>query len=222
MQATVGFGLAVLSVPILSLIDADLAPVPQLLISLPLSALMAWRERQHLDLRGVGWVLAGRIPGAIIGFVVLVSFADSQRAIDIVIGTVVLGAVLVLASGVRVRRNALTQFTAGTLSGISGLLASIGGPPLALLYRDAKGATIRASLAAVFTMGIVITITTRTIAGEITATDLRVAVLLFPALLVGYAGGQRLAGRFEGKPLRVAILVMSAIAALGLFVRSAT
>ena len=60
VQGTIGFGLAVVSVPVLSLLDRDLAPVPQLLIALPLALAMVWREWRHLDLSGVGWVLAGR------------------------------------------------------------------------------------------------------------------------------------------------------------------
>lgn len=37
VQGTIGFGFAVLSVPVLSLLDTRLAPVPQLLLALPIS-----------------------------------------------------------------------------------------------------------------------------------------------------------------------------------------
>ena len=54
LQGTVGFGLSVISVPVLSLFDGDLAPVPQLLMSLPLAIAMVSRDWRHVDLHGVG------------------------------------------------------------------------------------------------------------------------------------------------------------------------
>ncbi|MCL1692867.1 MAG: sulfite exporter TauE/SafE family protein, partial [Actinomycetia bacterium] len=47
IQGVVGMGFAMVSVPILALINPSLAPVPQLLITLPLTISMAWRERHH-------------------------------------------------------------------------------------------------------------------------------------------------------------------------------
>ena len=66
IQGVVGLGFAMVSVPILALIDPSLAPVPQLLTTIPLTVSMAWRERGHLQLSGIGWVLAGRVPGAVL------------------------------------------------------------------------------------------------------------------------------------------------------------
>lgn len=218
VQSTVGIGFAVISVPLLGLLDSDLVPVPQLLVTLPLTMAMVWRERHAVDLSGVGWILAGRVPGLIIGLVLLKAVDDN--ALDLVIGVIVLGAVLILGTGASIKRNPVTQVTTGIASGVTGLVASIGGPPLALLYRDAKGAVLRASLAAVFTIGIAMSITGRWATDEIDGTDVAVAVLLLPALVVGFFLGSRYRERLEGRPLRIAILVISALAAVGLIVKS--
>ena len=61
IQGVVGIGFALVSVPILALIDPSLAPVPQLLITMPLTITMAWRERRHIDASGIG---SDRWPGA--------------------------------------------------------------------------------------------------------------------------------------------------------------
>ena len=137
VQGTIGFGLAVVSVPVLSLLDRDLAPVPQLLIALPLALAMVWREWRHLDLSGVGWVLAGRFPGAALGVVLLKLF--SERALDVLIAGLVLAGVAIVASGVVIRLNPFTKLAAGIASGTMGLVATIGGPPLALLYQCSPG-----------------------------------------------------------------------------------
>ena len=47
VQGTVGFGFAIVSVPVLSLVNPALAPVPQLLVQVPLSFGMFLRERRH-------------------------------------------------------------------------------------------------------------------------------------------------------------------------------
>lgn len=218
LQGTIGFGFAVLSVPVLSLIDPVMAPVPQLLITGPLTLAMAWRERRHLALKGVGWVLLGRLPGAGLG-VLLLKLA-TPLTLDLILAGMVLGAVGLVALGASVKRTAATEFGAGVASGTMSLVSSIGGPPLAILFRESKGATLRASLAVIFSVGLLITITTRAVAGEISETDLKVAAVLVPAMFVGFRISTKLAGKVEGAPLRRAILVVATVAAVGLVVRA--
>lgn len=218
MQGTIGFGFALVCVPLLSLIDPVLAPVPQLLLVLPLSVSVAWRDRHDADLRAVPWITAGRIPGAIFGLMLLAAF--EPRTLGIAIALMVMGAVAIVASGMTVPRNPFTSFTAGIVSGVTGLVASIGGPPLALMYRSAKGATVRASLGVVFAIGVTVSIVARLIAGRLTMDDLVIALLLLPALAVGLWAGRRLAPNVDGPPLRVAILVVSAAAAVALLLQN--
>ncbi len=100
------------------------------------------------------------------------------------------------------------------------MVSSIGGPPLALLYRDAGGGTLRSSLAAIFVIGLVITITARSVAGEINADDLVLGACLFPAVALGVWCSRFFLGRVEGAPLKRAILVVASLAALGLLWRA--
>ncbi|MEE9473763.1 MAG: sulfite exporter TauE/SafE family protein [Acidimicrobiia bacterium] len=218
LQGTLGFGLAVVSVPVLSLLDGDLAPVPQLLISLPLAIAMVSREWHHVDFHGVSWILAGRIPGAVVGIVLLKTLSDS--AVELLIGGIVLGAVVVIGSGVTVPHTRATRFAAGTVSGATGLVASIGGPPLALLYRDAAGGTLRSSLNAVFIIGILVTVGVRTVADEISSDDVKIALVLFPAVFIGFFLSRNLKERVGGALLRKLILAVSAFAAVGVVVKA--
>ncbi len=217
VQGIVGLGFAMISVPILALIDPSLAPVPQLLITLPLTLTMAWRERGHLAMKGVGWVIAGRVPGAAIG--VLLLTVATQAALEIIIATLVLLAVAIIASGFRLTRTAGTQFGAGLFSGVSGLVASIGGPPLALLYTRDEGPVVRSNLAAVFVIGILITITARITSGNITWGDARTAAILFPALAAGYLTSLALKDRIAQSAMRNWILVLSLLGSFGLIAR---
>ncbi len=218
VQGTIGFGLAVVSVPVLSLLDRDLAPVPQLLIALPLAVAMVWREWRHLDLSGVGWVLAGRFPGAALGVVLLKMF--SETALDVLIAGLVLVGVAIVASGFVIRLNPFTKLTAGVASGTMGLVASIGGPPLALLYRDVEGGKLRSSLNAIFAIGILFSISVRGVTGEISTDDVRVALFLMPAAFLGLWLSRYFTDQIEGAALKNGVLALSALAAIGLLFRS--
>jgi uncharacterized membrane protein YfcA len=218
VQGTIGFGLSVVSVPVLSLMDRDLAPVPQLLIAFPLAVAMVWREWRHVDLSGVGWVMAGRVPGALLGVVLLKAF--SEASLDLLIAGLVLAGVAFVGSGVVMRLNPVTKLAAGVASGVMGLVASVGGPALALLYREVPGGTLRSSLNAIFAVGIVFSIGVRAFAGEIAASDLKVAALLLPAAFLGLWLSRFSTDRIEGAALKNAVLVVSALAATGLLLRS--
>ncbi|MEM9192660.1 MAG: sulfite exporter TauE/SafE family protein [Myxococcota bacterium] len=218
IQGTIGFGFAIASVPILSLVDPHLAPVPQLLVVLPLSLVVLYRERKDVDLKGIGWVLVGRIPGAAIGLLLLK--LASPVILDFLIAGMVMVAVVIIASGASIRRNKGTELGAGVLSGAFAMVSSIGGPPIALLYREAKGATIRSSLAVIFCVGLTITITTRAVAREMAVSDLIIGAILIPGMFLGFYISRHLTGIAEGKPLRVGILVVAGLSAIALVIRA--
>ncbi len=218
IQGVVGVGFAMVSVPILALIDPALAPVPQLLITMPMTISMAWRERSHVQLSNVKWIVAGRIPGVLLGVGLLA--VATQRLLDLAIAAAVLLAVAIIAAGHNVRRTKLTEFGAGTLSGVSSFVASLGGPPLALLYSRDDGPTRRSNLAVVFTLGLTITLIGRVASGNITWDDVLVALILFPALALGYAASLRFGNLVPQRFAKVTILILSTTGAIGLIIRA--
>lgn len=214
VQGAIGFGIAVVSVPILALLDPALAPVPQALLSYPIALTLLWRDRSSIDLSGMGWLLLGRLPGAAIGALLLVSF--DTDALTIVVALMVLAAVIALGSGWTLVKTPTTSFFTGVVSSISSLVASIGGPPMALLYRGETGPTIRATLSAIFVIGLSITIAIRALTGRILAVELESTLWLIAPMLLGLVVGLRLQSRIEGERLRRAVLVVAGLAAVGL------
>lgn len=118
LQGTVDLGFALVWVPILTLIDPHLTPIPQVLVVSPLTLSMVLRERQHLDLRGGAWVLTGRVPGALAGAALLALVG--RRMLDGMIATFVQAAALAMAGGWSVRQTRTNQVIAGIASGIAG------------------------------------------------------------------------------------------------------
>lgn len=218
VQGTIGLGFNIVAVPVLLLVNPLLAPVPQLILSVPQTAASMVRERGGIDRSGVAWILAGRIPGAVIG-IWLLSIA-TDRLLEFLIGGFVITAVLILATGYHVNRTPAVEFGAGVFAGISSYVSSIGGPPMALLYSRAEGATIRATLGLIFLVGSSITLTARILAGDIAARDWGLALAMFPAAAVGFATSSWMKRHTSPRQLRVAILAVSAIAAGALLVRA--
>jgi uncharacterized membrane protein YfcA len=217
-QSAIGFGLGVVSVPVLTLVNPALTPIPQIFLSLPMAAASVWRERRHLDIRGVGFISAGRVPGSILGAYVLARV--SERNLDAIIGFGVLAAVIIMAGGITIPITRASRLTAGFLAGFSGTTSAIGGPPIALLYRTSSGQTVRSTMGAVITIGLVINLVALYAAGAVQSADYTVVAVLSIPMIAGYAAGSRVKHFADGRRLALAILSVSSIAAIGLVARA--
>jgi len=106
------------------------------------------------------------------------------------------------------------EFGAGVASGTMAMVSAIGGPPIALLYRNDMGPTVRANLGLVFAMGLCITISVRALAGEVSWDEVLIGGALLPAVWLGLRASGHLIPRVEGSRLRNAIVIIASAAAL--------
>lgn len=218
VQGTIGMGIALVSVPVLALVDPALVPVPQMVLALVLNGAMLWRDRGAVDTSSLGWVIAGRLPGAVLGAWLVAAL--SARLLAVAVAATILAAVGILASGVTVARNPSTGFLAGIGSGVANHVAGMGGPALVLIYHRAAGPTLRSTLALVFLVGNVINLAARAVAHQIVPADLTLAALLLPPMLLGLWSSRLIIPRVEGRILRAAILWVSGLAAAGLLAKT--
>jgi uncharacterized membrane protein YfcA len=217
IQGVMGFGLGLIGAPILALLDPDLVPGPLLFAVLPLTVLVARRERGALDFHGVRWALVGRLPGTIVGSLAIAALPEGPLAV--MLGGLVLVAVAISLAGWHVRPTTGTLLTAGAVSGFMGTATSIGGPPMALLYQRQSGPELRATLAAYFVVGGVISLTVLSLAGEFAGAELRAGVILLPGVLAGFAGSAALGRFIDRGHTRTAVLGFSAAASIALIVQ---
>jgi len=115
VQSTVGFGFALLSVPLLSLLNPLFAPVPQLIVVFPLTLAIVLRERHAVEFRSTLWIFAGRIPGALVGVALLKLL--STAALDVLMSLMVITGVAIVVSRGTFRRTSAREFFAGVASG---------------------------------------------------------------------------------------------------------
>ncbi|GAA0918521.1 MULTISPECIES: TSUP family transporter [Streptomyces violaceusniger group] len=90
LQVAIGFGLGLLAAPVIAVFDPSLTPVAVLLLATGVTAAVLVLEGGHLDLRGAGWALAGRVPG-VLGGAALVAVLPARYLALLVAAVVVTG-----------------------------------------------------------------------------------------------------------------------------------
>lgn len=217
IQGSVGFGLNLIAAPVLIAIDPVFVPGPAAFLSLVLTILVAHREREAIDVRGVGWALVGRVPGTVAGALAVASL--NERGLGIVFSLLLLVAAAMSAVGYRLRPTPRTLVGVGLVSGFMGTTTSIGGPPMALVYQEASGPTIRGTLAGFLAFGIVLSLIALALIGRFGARELGASVFLVPALLAGFALSRWTAPVLDRRHMRTAVLATSAASAIAILAR---
>ena len=217
VQGAVGFGLGLLAAPVLALYDTDLVPGPLLFVMVPLTVLVAARERGALDFRGIRWALAGRVPGTIAGSLAVALLPEGP--LTVLFASLVLVAVLLSLTGWHPHPTTPALLTAGAASGFMGTATSIGGPPIALVYQRRSGPELRSTLAAYFLVGAAFSLLMLAVVGEFGMAELRLGLLLVPGMLLGYSASAVLARTLDRGYTRAAVLVFASVSSIVLLVR---
>jgi len=117
LQGSTGIGFALLVAPTVGLIEPLMLPVAVLMMMLPLNAMVAWREREHLDLRGAGWISLARVAATPLGVWLLAAVPPHQLGF-------LIGGITILAAVVSLVVPAFTPnrpafLVAGAVTGVS-------------------------------------------------------------------------------------------------------
>src|SRR5687767_10868479 len=91
LQASLGFGLAMIAAPLLLLLDPILVPGPLLSAALLLTLWVAWKERHAITSGYLGATISGRLLGTVPAILLLGTI--SALAFDIIFAILVLLAV---------------------------------------------------------------------------------------------------------------------------------
>lgn len=212
VQGSIGFGMNLVTVPVLALVAPESLPVAVIVLGIPISITMLRHELSSLDATGLGWIIGGRVPGTIIGAWVVASV--STTTLQAVVGVVLLGIVVASAVSPPIPIRPATQAITGTVSGITGTSAGIGGPPLALLYQRSSGPTIRATLSASFLIGTFLSLSILGISGSVSSAQLLLGASLAPLVVAGVLIGRRSHDLLDRGWMRPAVLTFAAISAL--------
>lgn len=218
VQSVVGLGLGLLCAPVVALVEPGLVPVLPLWLALLLSGAMVLGERAHVEWRAIAWALPARVPGTLLGAWLVVH--ASERAIAVAVGVMVLVAVAVTGRRLQVPVTPPTLVAAGFTAGVAGTATSIGGPPIALVLQHRSPEVLRSTLAVFFFLGIVLSLAGLFAEGALPREAGVLALVMAPGVLGGLAVGRRVRQRVHRERFRRAVLVVCAVSAGALLVRS--
>ena len=217
-QGTVGFGLALVAVPVLGQVNPDWVPGPILGVTFLLSLVIALRDGSLVDRRALVVPMFGQVVG--IGLALIVLGAVTPRAISILTGSIVLMAVGLSSFGLRVRRTRRSFVVAGALAGFMGTTASIPGPPLALLHQGESPTRLRATMAHFFVVGNGLALIGLAWTRRLDLEEIQASLVVFPVAALGYWTASRTADRLSASLIRGLVLVFSAFGAVMLIYRA--
>jgi uncharacterized membrane protein YfcA len=209
VQGSVGFGLALVVVPAMTLVSPEALPATVLLLTMPLASVMAARERHAIYAPGLVYLLSGRLLGTLGGVGLLLLVPDDY--LSVLFGSLVVVAAFASSSNPKIDLSNRIRVGGGIVSGVMGTAAGIGGPPLALIYQNREGQEIRATLAVAFAMGTAISLLVLALAERVGLDHLLLALELLPALLLGLWGAGFTAKLLSGRWLRPALLLFAAV-----------
>lgn len=217
VQGAVGFGVALIAAPVLLLIHPLLVPGPMICAGFALTVGIALRDRRSMDLSGMSWAIAGRLPGTGLAAVAVATLPE--RPLTLLIAALILLGVGLSAVGLPIPPTRWTLLGSGALSGFMGTASSVGGPPVALLYQHHPGPVLRGTLSGFFVVGSSISLVALALVGRFGAAELRASAALLPGIGLGFVLSRRAALALDRGHTRRAVLALSAAAGVAVVVR---
>lgn len=212
LQGAVGFGLGMVTAPVLALLRPDLLPATVIALAFFTSIFVLLREWKSVDWRFFCWAFIGRLPGTLLGAMAVSVFAPVY--ISLLVGMAVIGGATLGSFGWSPRPHGRNLIAAGAASGVFGTATSIGGPPLAIVMRRERPAVTRATMSAHFTFGSVVSLAALWLGGSFGLVHVLAAAGLAPFMVVGLMMSNIMIHRLNGPLLYAIGTVASLIGAL--------
>lgn len=208
-QSMSGLGLAVIASPVLVLINPLFLPAPVLTLGCLLSLLSCIRYRHKLHFSNIQLALFARIPGSILGVLLLMLVPSIFFAICFSVFNML--SVLLSYKQMKIRHCSRNLLIAGFLSGLMGTTTSVGGPPIALVYQNSHVSIARAELGLFFFVGTLMSLVLLLLSGNISADQLQLTLPLIPAVFIGFGLSLWLDKYFKQTFLKPVIASLSVI-----------
>jgi uncharacterized protein len=212
MQGSVGFGANVIAAPFVAIVVPKALPATLVMVAFPLAVAVLLRERHGADRVALPWMIAGGIPGTVLGLVIIAQVSSS--GLTIIVGSITLIGVAVSLVSPRVPVTPKTSLAAGFTSNVFGTASSVGGPPVALLFQHHPGPAVRPTLSGFFATSAVLSLVGYSLTGTISVDQLLFALTLIPFMLGGLWVSRHLHPLVDAGWLRPAVVALSAAAGL--------
>lgn len=220
VQTAIGFGLAIVSAPLLFQVSHDYVPAPIIISAFCITLLSTLRNRSNIEMGGLKSAIIGRIPGSIVGGVLLIYV--SLDTLSLWLGITVLLSLVVSLLPFKLEPTRNKMAVAGFLSGFMGTSSGIGGPPMAILLQHQDANKFRGNLAAFFLFSSMISLLVQLFLGYLTMRHLYLSLPLIPAAWAGYKVASLITHRLSKQWIRKGALLLCFVSGLGAIIKSLT
>lgn len=218
LQGVGGVGFTMLVAPVALMVSPELVPGPLLTLGCLVALLSVIRERMHIDWGAAVSGILGRGIGAIVAVVALSNLPGSM--LDLVFAALILIAVLLSVSGLKIQPSRQNLGIAGIVSGIMATITSVGSPPFAITFQYGSPPVIRATLATIFASGTLLSVSALAVTGHYRLQEAVMGTTLIPFLMVGFWLSNRARHYISAPMLRRWLLTFCAITALMLLAKT--
>lgn len=215
-QAVVGFGFALLAVPVMmQIVSLQRAVILASLIGTA-NNVFQYRDLKHnQDKQQVKRFLLASCVGAPFGLVAFI-YAN-QQVLKILLGIGVLFGVLLLARGRDLTHAHVSlDWSMGVISGFLLTSTSTNGPPLvfAMQARKSDPQVFRSTLNMVFLVSGIYGLVLFAAFGEIALSEIWISLALLPSMIAGVYAGRLIRSRVDPDRFRMLVLILLALAGL--------
>lgn len=212
LQSLAGFGLGLLSAPLVYFLNPELVPAPMILLALLNTSILAQKYRKDIDMSKTKMSIFGGTIGVILAAFVVKQINAQQ--FQVIFGMLILGAVVASALGITPKINKLSNLIASFISGVMGTITSAGGAPMGILYQSEEKQSIKANLSAFFVYINLIAIVALASMGTVGQQDIIYFLQFSPAIFIGLLMAKLLNNKINGNMVRILVLSVAAISGI--------
>ncbi|MCF6245302.1 MAG: sulfite exporter TauE/SafE family protein [Sulfurovum sp.] len=218
LQMATGISVGIIIVPFLAMISYTLLPVPVVFASLTLTVMMAYQGRKHIDTDNMPQIGFGMLLGIFVAVYILKNI--ELEYLGVLFGVLILLSVIISMKIKTFKLGKKVNYSGGFMAGLIGTLALSGGQILALLFQNHPLASIKSSLAFLYTLFSLVLLLVFYLVGEFSYAQLISGLYLMPGFIIGFFVAPMFVKYFNPKYTKSVVLGMATLGALMLIVKS--
>ncbi len=218
LQMATGVSVGIIIVPFLAMISYTLLPVPVVFASLTLTIMMAYQGRKDIDTKNMPQIGFGMLIGMFVAIYILKKI--ELQYLGVLFGVLILISVFISMKMTSFKLGKKVNYSGGFMAGLIGTLALSGGQILALLFQNHPLASIKSSLAFLYTLFSLVLLVVFYAVGDFSYDQLISGFYLMPGFIIGFFIAPLFVKYFNPKYTKSVVLGMAVLGALMLIGKS--
>ena len=215
-QASSGFGITLISAPVLVAVEPAFLPLPMMIGGMTVGLRHLVRERSGIEWSYLSRCLVGMPIGVALGH--LATGTLSESGLKVAVGVLIVLAVVLVAVGWAPQSGRWTAPVCGLLVAFGTRVAALPGPPFVILHHDRPPSMIRPNLSALNLVNLVVIVTIMATAGQVTAADLGRGALVAGSAAIGLVVAPPVRRWVDRRWFRPLVLVLAGLGGLAVVV----